>query len=115
MKKIILNAELFITDSVNKNLFDITRANSQLFKAIARIKDEFNKIKIQITDSGKGIAKSKFKKIFKPGYTTKKRGWGLGLSLSKRIIEDYHKGRILVKSSDINKATTFEITLDKVS
>jgi len=76
---------------------------------------ELNKIKIQITDSGKGIAKSKFKKIFKPGYTTKKRGWGLGLSLSKRIIEDYHKGKILVKSSDINKATIFEITLDKVS
>jgi len=76
---------------------------------------ELNKIKIQIKDSGKGIAKSKFKKIFKPGYTTKKRGWGLGLSLSKRIIEDYHKGKILVKSSGINKATIFEITLDKVS
>ena len=72
-------------------------------------------IKIDITDTGKGMAKSQFKKIFKPGFTTKKRGWGLGLSLSKRIIEDYHKGKIVVKNSEINKGTTFQIVLDKIS
>ena len=55
-----------------------------------------------------------FKQIFKPGFTTKKRGWGLGLSLSKRIVEDYHNGKILVKKSEIDKGTTFQILLDKV-
>ena len=59
-----------------------------------------NSVIIDVEDTGKGIAKSKFKTIFKPGYTTKKRGWGLGLSLSKRIIETYHHGKIFVLSSD---------------
>ena len=57
-------------------------------------------VRIDVTDTGKGIAKSKFKTVFNPGYTTKKRGWGLGLSLVKRIIESYHGGKIFVKSSD---------------
>lgn len=65
---------------------------------------------IDLTDTGKGIPPSKFKTVFKPGYTTKKRGWGLGLSLAKRIIEEYHKGKIVVKSSDAS-GTTFRITL----
>ena len=64
-------------------------------------------------DSGKGIPKKLYKLIFKPGFTTKKRGWGLGLSLSKRIVQDYHKGKIVVQKSEINKGTTFEILLDK--
>lgn len=68
---------------------------------------------IDISDTGKGIPKSQFEKIFTPGYSTKKRGWGLGLSLSKRIIEDYHKGRLTVKSSEIGKGTTFRIWLRK--
>jgi two-component system, sporulation sensor kinase D len=64
-----------------------------------------------VTDSGKGIPKSKYKTVFNPGYTTKERGWGLGLSLVKRIIESYHGGRIFVKSSEIGKGTTFRIEL----
>ena len=68
---------------------------------------------IDITDTGKGIQKNLFKSVFSPGFTTKKRGWGLGLSLAKRIIESYHKGRIYVKHSELNKGTTFRIELPK--
>jgi nitrogen-specific signal transduction histidine kinase len=68
---------------------------------------------IDVTDNGKGIQKSKFKTIFQPGYTTKKRGWGLGLSLSKRIIEIFHNGKIFLKSSEPNKSTIFRIVLKK--
>ena len=68
---------------------------------------------IQISDTGKGISKSQFTNIFNPGFTTKKRGWGLGLSLSKRIIETYHKGKIYVQKSELGKGTTFEINLEK--
>jgi len=66
---------------------------------------------IDVTDTGKGIAKQNIGKVFKPGFTTKKRGWGLGLSLSKRIIEQYHKGQLFVKSSEPGKGTTFRIVL----
>lgn len=69
------------------------------------------KIWIEVTDTGVGIPKSKHKKVFSPGYTTKKRGWGLGLSLARRIVEDYHKGRIFVKYSEPGKGTTFRIEL----
>ncbi|MET6995898.1 sensor histidine kinase [Chitinophaga defluvii] len=68
---------------------------------------------IDVSDTGKGIPKSNFEKVFKPGFSTKKRGWGLGLSLAKRIIEDYHKGRLTVKSSELNKGSTFRIWLRK--
>jgi signal transduction histidine kinase len=68
---------------------------------------------IDITDTGKGISSINLDKVFKPGFSTKKRGWGLGLSLSKRIIERYHNGRIFVKSSEVNKGTTFRIMLRK--
>lgn len=68
---------------------------------------------IDVSDTGKGISKSNFEKVFKPGFSTKKRGWGLGLSLAKRIIEDYHKGRLTVKSSELNKGSTFRIWLRK--
>ena len=68
---------------------------------------------IDVTDTGKGIAGINLDKVFKPGFSTKKRGWGLGLSLSKRIIEDYHSGRLFVKSSEVNKGTTFRIVLRK--
>ncbi|MBV8252766.1 MAG: HAMP domain-containing histidine kinase [Chitinophaga sp.] len=70
-------------------------------------------VTIDIADTGKGIPKSHFDKIFKPGFSTKKRGWGLGLSLAKRIIEDYHRGRLSVKNSDLHKGTTFRIMLRK--
>ena len=66
---------------------------------------------IDVSDTGKGIAKQNISKVFKPGFTTKKRGWGLGLSLSKRIIEQYHKGQLFVKSSEPGKGTTFRIVL----
>ena len=68
---------------------------------------------IDITDSGKGIPKNKFETIFEPGYSTKRRGWGLGLSLTKRIVEEYHKGRIFVKRSELGKGTTFRIQVPK--
>ncbi len=68
---------------------------------------------VDITDTGKGIPSHKLKTIFEPGYTTKKRGWGLGLSLSKRIIEKFHNGKIFVKQSELNKGTTFRIVLNK--
>lgn len=75
------------------------------------LNDEKGKITIDIADSGKGIPRREFKTIFRPGFTTKKRGWGLGLSLAKRIIEEYHSGKIFVKSSEPGKGTTFRIIL----
>ena len=71
-------------------------------------------VHVLISDTGKGISKNLFKTIFEPGFTSKKRGWGLGLSLSKRIIEDYHKGKIKVKQSEIGKGTTMQISLKMV-
>ena len=68
---------------------------------------------IDVTDTGKGIAKSCHKRVFEPGYTTKKRGWGLGLSLAKRIMEQYHKGRVFVRNSAPGKGTTFRLELKK--
>ena len=69
---------------------------------------------IDITDTGKGIPKSSFNKIFNPGYTTKKRGWGLGLSLAKRIIEEYHSGRIFVRHSEMGIGSCIRIVMNKV-
>jgi signal transduction histidine kinase len=71
-----------------------------------------NKLIIDIADNGKGISKSNVNRVFEPGFSTKKRGWGLGLTLAKRIIENYHRGKIFVKQSEINKGTTFRIILD---
>lgn len=76
--------------------------------------DDDKKVFIDFSDTGKGISKNNFKEIFRPGYTTKGRGWGLGLSLVKRIIEEYHQGKIYVKESEINVGTTFRIELKKV-
>lgn len=75
------------------------------------IKEQDNSVIIEITDSGKGIERRNFKRIFQPGFTTKERGWGLGLSFAKRIIEEYHHGKIFVKSSDLGLGTTFRIEL----
>jgi signal transduction histidine kinase len=77
------------------------------------IQEQQEHINIDITDSGKGIARQHHRKVFKPGFTTKKRGWGLGLTLSKRIIQQYHNGEIFVKSSEPGKGTTFRIVLKK--
>ena len=77
------------------------------------VKELRKEIEIDVADNGKGIDLKRRKDIFRPGYSTKRRGWGLGLSLSKRIIEVYHKGKIFVKSSVIGEGTTFKIILKK--
>ena len=79
----------------------------------AEVNDLGNKVEVLLSDTGSGIPPSKLKTVFQPGYSTKKRGWGLGLSLAKRIIDGYHKGRIFVKSSEVGKGTTFSIQLLK--
>jgi signal transduction histidine kinase len=78
------------------------------------LSEQNNKCIIDVTDTGKGISSDKFKTVFKPGYSTKKRGWGLGLALCKRIVEEYHQGKIVVKNSEINNGTTFRIMLQNV-
>ncbi len=76
-----------------------------------KISSNNKQVTVDVSDNGRGIVKNNFRKVFKPGFTTKSRGWGLGLSLSKRIIEEYHRGRIFVLNSEINKGTTFRIIL----
>jgi signal transduction histidine kinase len=73
------------------------------------IEQEGDLVKINVSDNGKGILKKDFNRIFEPGFTTKKRGWGLGLSLTKRIVEEYHKGTIKVAHSEIGKGTTMQL------
>jgi signal transduction histidine kinase len=82
--------------------------------AIKILRGSESKVLIDISDTGKGIPRSKMAMVFTPGFTTKKRGWGLGLALAKRIIETYHSGRIFVKSSEENQGTTFRIVLNAV-
>lgn len=105
-----LNVPLFewVIENLCKNAIDAMQGEGEINIRISR---EHHKVLIDIQDTGKGIAPSKFKTVFKPGYTTKKRGWGLGLSLAKRIIEEYHKGKIFVKESTPDKGTTFRIVL----
>lgn len=105
-----LNSSLFnwVVENVLKNAVDAIQ-NKGAIKINVSQSDK--QIFIRISDNGKGIAKNKQKIIFKPGYTSKNRGWGLGLSLAKRIIEQYHKGKIMVENSETNKGTTFKISL----
>ncbi len=105
-----LNKPLFewVIENLSKNAIDAMDGNG---KIIIAVRHEKNEVIIDLKDTGKGIPKSKFKTVFKPGYTTKKRGWGLGLSLAKRIIEEYHKGKIYIKDSEPGKGTTFRILL----
>ncbi len=98
-------------ENLTKNAIDAMKGRGELSLLLFEDKNGF---KIHIKDTGKGIPASKFKTIFQPGYSTKKRGWGLGLSLSKRIIEDYHYGKIRVLNSSAEKGTTFEIRLPKL-
>jgi signal transduction histidine kinase len=107
-----LNAPLFewVLENLFKNAIDAMSAEGSINISIL---DQQQFVYIDVSDNGKGIPKSKFKTVFKPGYTSKNRGWGLGLSLSKRIVEEYHDGQIFVKSSDLNKGTTFRIVLKK--
>ena len=108
-----LNDELFswVIENLIKNSIDAMQRKGELR---VHIESNENKVKVMISDTGKGMSKSLFKQIFNPGFTTKKRGWGLGLSLSKRIVEDYHKGIIFVQKSELEKGTTFEILLNKI-
>ena len=108
-----INTELFgwVIENLIKNAIDAMLGKGELN---LELESDSKKVKITISDTGKGMPKKLFKQIFKPGFTTKKRGWGLGLSLSKRIVEDYHKGKIFVKKSELEKGTTFEILLNKI-
>lgn len=102
----------WVIENLLKNALDAMEGKGQI---VATISEEISQIIIDISDTGKGIAKTDFQNIFKPGFTTKKRGWGLGLTLTKRIIEQYHKGQIFILESEPNKGTTFRIILNKES
>jgi two-component system, sporulation sensor kinase E len=106
----MVNVPLFdwVVENICKNAID---AMSGVGNINVLISTEADKVFIDIQDTGKGIPPSKQKTVFKPGYTTKKRGWGLGLSLAKRIVQEYHKGKIFVKESGVDKGTTFRIVL----
>jgi len=110
---VMLNDQLYswTIENLVKNAIDAMRGRGELQ---IEIKQDLKQAYIYITDTGKGIDKNKFKLIFEPGQTTKKRGWGLGLSLARRIIEEYHKGKIKVARSEIDKGTTFQISLKKL-
>jgi len=107
-----INAPLFewVIENLLRNAADAMDGSGAINIVIS---DQMQFAYIDISDTGKGLPKSKFKTIFEPGFTTKQRGWGLGLSLCKRIIENYHSGKIFVKSSEPGKGTTFRIVLNK--
>ena len=109
---VLMNDSLFawVVENLTKNAVDAMEGQGEI---TFQVEERDKVVRIDVTDTGKGIAKSKFKTVFNPGYTTKKRGWGLGLSLVKRIIESYHGGKIFVKSSEVGKGTTFRIELRK--
>ncbi len=107
-----MNAPLieWVVENLCKNAIDAMNGAGSIIVTVSQSDD---KAFVEIADTGKGIPKSKHKRVFEPGYTTKKRGWGLGLSLAKRIMEQYHKGRIFVKQSAPGKGTTFRMELKK--
>ena len=100
----------WVIENLLKNALDAMEGKG---KILITIKDTASQIIIDVSDSGKGISKQHINKVFNPGFSTKKRGWGLGLTLTKRIIEQYHKGLIYVLNSEIGKGTTFRIILNK--
>jgi signal transduction histidine kinase len=110
--KAFISPPLFdwVIENLLKNALDAMDGRGTISINISENDDH---IIIDVSDTGKGISKANINKIFKPGFTTKKRGWGLGLTLTKRIIEQYHKGDIFVKSSEPGKGTTFRIALKK--
>jgi protein-S-isoprenylcysteine O-methyltransferase Ste14 len=110
---VMLNPELhsWTIENLVKNAIDAMKGKGSLQIVI----DETERhVKIKVTDSGKGIPKAQYRKVFEPGFTTKKRGWGLGLSLTRRIVEEYHKGRIKVLQSEIGKGTTMQASFRKI-
>jgi signal transduction histidine kinase len=108
----MINGPLFdwVIENLLKNALDAMEGKGSI---TVNIKNETTQVMVDVTDTGKGISKQNISKVFKPGFTTKKRGWGLGLSLSKRIIEQYHKGELFVKASEPGKGTTFRVLLKK--
>ncbi|MBU0561888.1 MAG: HAMP domain-containing histidine kinase [Bacteroidetes bacterium] len=108
-----LNIDLFewVIENLIKNALDAIEKKDGFIKVV--IHDSSKSIYIEVIDNGKGIEAKRRKDVFRPGYSTKRRGWGLGLSLSRRIIADYHKGRIFVRHSSLEEGTTFQITLRK--
>ncbi len=109
-----LNKQLYswTIENLVKNAIDAMKGRGKLTLEISQLE---NNVKVSVTDTGKGIHKKDFNKIFTPGYTTKKRGWGLGLSLTRRIIEDFHDGKIRVLQSQKDKGTTIQISLKRAS
>ena len=107
-----LNKQLYswTIENLVKNAIDAMKGRGKLTIEISQLE---NNVKVSVTDTGKGIPKKDFNKIFEPGFTTKKRGWGLGLSLTKRIIEDFHDGKIKVSQSEIGKGSTIQINLKR--
>ena len=107
-----INPPLFnwVVENLLRNALDAMGPEGEIS---ARVSEEGEYVSIDLSDTGEGIPSSKFKTVFQPGFTTKKRGWGLGLSLAKRIIEEYHKGKIFVKRSEENVGTTFTIKLPR--
>lgn len=108
-----LNRQLYswTIENLVKNAIDAMKGRGKISIEISQLEDN---VMIKVTDNGKGIPKKEFQKIFEPGFTTKKRGWGLGLSLTKRIIEEFHDGKIKVLKSEIGKGTTFQIGFKRV-
>lgn len=100
----------WVIENLCKNAIDAMEGNGSI---TLTAKEELDCVSVEVSDTGKGIPKNRFSSVFMPGYTTKERGWGLGLSLAKRIVEEYHNGRIYVKNSEIGKGTTFRVELKK--
>lgn len=109
---VLMNEQLFawVIENLIKNAVDAMRGGG---KIIIHLDEDERFAYIDVADEGKGIAKNQYKEIFTPGFSTKQRGWGLGLSFAKRIVKDYHKGKIFVKKSEIDKGSVFRIVLPK--
>ncbi len=108
--KMVASLFEWVLENLCKNAVDAMNGTGRID---LYLQDWGDMIVLEVVDTGKGMPKSHFKSVFKPGFTTKARGWGLGLSLAKRIVEEYHKGKIFVKSSEVGKGTTFRIELPK--
>ena len=108
--KVMMNASLFewVIENLCKNAVDAMEGDGKIELTLM---EEDGHVTIEVSDTGKGIRKKDFRNVFTPGFTTKQRGWGLGLSLARRIVEDYHKGKIYIKASELGKGTTFRIEL----
>lgn len=107
-----MNSSLFewVVENLCKNAVDAMEGSGRIDLSL---REEGSKVVLEVKDTGKGIRKKDVKNVFTPGFTTKQRGWGLGLSLAKRIVEEYHNGRIFVKSSELGKGTTFRVELPR--